>query len=200
MTCLVFTRVALFALVAAAGGCASTASPSAEAVSASPVAPAPPIASERGSTAGVPSPQMPAAVNGPPVESPAPPTTVASPVGAKPASAHVTRPASSSPALAGSGASAGVPTSTPSESAPAGGYAGADPCQLATKGDSPVARACREGGIKAAKMAMKDLIKGARATGVRYQCDDCHVNDADYAQLAKGADDKFAKLLAANRK
>jgi hypothetical protein len=49
-------------------------------------------------------------------------------------------------------------------------------------------------------MAMKDLIKGARAAGVRYQCDDCHVNDTDYAQLGKGVDDKFAKLLAANHK
>ena len=49
-------------------------------------------------------------------------------------------------------------------------------------------------------MTMKDLIKGARANGVRYQCDDCHINDADYAQLGKGADDKFAKLLAANRR
>jgi hypothetical protein len=131
--------------------------------------------------------------------------TVAPPVGAKPASAHVTRPTPSSTSVAAgtSVASAPVATSTstpPPAAAPPGGYSGADPCQLAVKGDSPVAKACREGGIKAAKMAMKDLIKGARATGVKYQCDDCHVNDADYAQLGKGADDKFAKLLAANRK
>ena len=89
--------------------------------------------------------------------------------------------------------------STPIEAT--AGYTGPDPCQLATKGDSPVAKACKEGGIKSAKATMKDLVKGARAGGVRFQCDDCHVNDTDYTQLAKNAEDKFAKLLAAaNRK
>jgi hypothetical protein len=86
-------------------------------------------------------------------------------------------------------------------SAPASDYTGPDPCTMATKGDSPVAKACREGGIKAAKVSMKELIKGARANGVKYQCDDCHINDTDYAQLGKGAEDKFARLVAAaNRK
>ena len=90
-----------------------------------------------------------------------------------------------------------VPTATASAT---GGYTGPDPCHLAIKGDSPVAKACSEGGIKSAKVVMKDLIKGARAAGTKYQCDDCHANDSDYTQLSKGAQDKFAKLLAVNRK
>jgi hypothetical protein len=87
----------------------------------------------------------------------------------------------------------------PAAAAPAA-YTGPDPCTLATKGDSPVAKACAEGGIKAAKVKMKELLKAGRAAGAKYQCDDCHTNDADYAQLGKGADEKFAKLLAATKK
>src|SRR5688572_4066043 len=37
------------------------------------------------------------------------------------------------------------------------GYTGPDPCKLATKGNSPVAQACRDGGAKAAKAVMKEL-------------------------------------------
>jgi hypothetical protein len=162
MNCALIARLGVFTLLTATAACAVSSSPNAEAVSAGPVAPAPPIASERSPSAGVPTPQAPAAVTGPAATVPTP-----------------------------------IPAAVPS---PVGGYSGADPCQLATKGDSPVAKACREGGIKSAKAAMKELVKGGRAAGVRYQCDDCHLNDADYAQLTKGAEDKFAKLLAANRK
>ena len=65
-------------------------------------------------------------------------------------------------------------------------------------GDSPVDKACREGGLKAAKTAMKGLLKDARANGARFDCDDCHINEEDYAQLSQGTDEKFAKLLAAS--
>ena len=61
-------------------------------------------------------------------------------------------------------------------------------------------KACREGGIKSAKTAMKALLKDARANGARFDCDDCHINEEDYAQLSQGTDEKFAKLLAAARK
>jgi hypothetical protein len=104
------------------------------------------------------------------------------------------------PTVATPPAPATSPSAISSSTVEGGGYSGPDPCQLATKGDSPVAKACREGGIKSAKATMKELVKGARAAGSRYQCDDCHINDADYAQLGKGAEDKFAKLLALNHK
>jgi hypothetical protein len=155
----------------ATAACAGSSSTSAEAVSAAPLAPAPPIASERVPATGVPAPQAPAAVTGPPASTPPLP---------------MAEPPATPPAPAGAG--------------DAPGYGGPDPCRLAIKGDSPVAKACREGGIKSAKVVMKDLIKNARAAGVKYQCDDCHANDSDYTQLSKGAQDKFAKLLAVNRK
>jgi hypothetical protein len=73
---------------------------------------------------------------------------------------------------------------------------GAAPCTIATKGDSPVAKACGAGGIPKAKAAMKDLAKKARAAGTKYQCDDCHKDDVKY-ELTADARDKFKKLLAA---
>jgi hypothetical protein len=63
--------------------------------------------------------------------------------------------------------------------------------------DSPVARACQQGGIKAAKTTMKDLVRRAKAAGVRFECDECHRSAEDFSQLAADAKDKFAKLVAA---
>jgi hypothetical protein len=63
-----------------------------------------------------------------------------------------------------------------------------------------VDKACNEGGLAAAKQTMKGLLKAGRAAGVRHECDDCHINAEDYSQLSKGADERFAKLLAATRK
>jgi hypothetical protein len=79
-------------------------------------------------------------------------------------------------------------------------YKGPDPCALATEGDSPVDKACREGGIKAAKVAMKDLLREGRKAGVKHECDDCHIADDDYTKLTAGAEEKFTKLLNATRK
>jgi hypothetical protein len=76
-------------------------------------------------------------------------------------------------------------------------YKGPDPCKLATDGDSPVDQACRQGGIKAAKQAMKDLLRDGRKAGVKHECDDCHTDDADYSKIAKDAKEKFGKLLDA---
>src|SRR5262245_60385407 len=56
-------------------------------------------------------------------------------------------------------------------------------CKLATKGDSPIVKACTDGGIKAAKKAMKELTKKAKAAGEKFDCDDCHKDDAAYDQL-----------------
>jgi hypothetical protein len=69
-------------------------------------------------------------------------------------------------------------------------------CTVATKGDSPVAKACTTGGIKEAKKVMKDMTKKAKANGVKFDCDDCHKDDANYA-LTDDAGDKFKKMVAA---
>jgi hypothetical protein len=76
-------------------------------------------------------------------------------------------------------------------------YAADEPCKLATKGDSRVAKACAEGGIKKAKAEMKEMVKQGKAAGVKMDCDDCHKDDVHYDQLTAEGKDKFKKLLAA---
>jgi hypothetical protein len=68
-------------------------------------------------------------------------------------------------------------------------------CRIA-KGESPVAKACVEGGLMKAKQTMRAMIKEARAAGARFECDDCHSDDSAYDKLTPEARDKFAKLLA----
>jgi hypothetical protein len=70
-------------------------------------------------------------------------------------------------------------------------------CRRAIKGDSPVARACRKGGVRSAKAAMKDLVKQGQSAGMRLACDDCHVDGDDFAQLTPEAPERFRNLLAA---
>jgi hypothetical protein len=77
------------------------------------------------------------------------------------------------------------------------GRADDTPCTIATKGDSPVAKACREGGLFKAKTAMKAMAAKARKAGTKFQCDDCHKDDQKY-DLTADARDKFKKLLAAS--
>jgi hypothetical protein len=76
------------------------------------------------------------------------------------------------------------------------GQAAGAPCTIATKGDSPVAKACAKGGIPEAKAAMKAMATKARKAGTKFQCDDCHKDDVKY-DLTADARDKFKKLLAA---
>jgi hypothetical protein len=78
----------------------------------------------------------------------------------------------------------------------AGQAADGAPCTIATMGDSPVAKACADGGIPKAKAAMKAMATKARKAGTKYQCDDCHKDDVKY-DLTADARDKFKKLLAA---
>jgi hypothetical protein len=70
------------------------------------------------------------------------------------------------------------------------------PCTIATKGDSPVAKACASEGLVGAKRAMRDLVKAGKKAGTKFECDDCHKNDVGY-DLTAEARDKFKKLLAA---
>jgi hypothetical protein len=71
------------------------------------------------------------------------------------------------------------------------------PCKLATKGDTRVAKACTDGGIKKAKAVMKEMLKEGKTAGVKMDCDDCHKDDTHYDQLTAEAKDKFKKLVAA---
>lgn len=76
----------------------------------------------------------------------------------------------------------------------------ASKCKLATSGDGPIAQACAKGGIKKAKAVMKEMVKAAQAAGLKYDCDHCHKDDADYSVLTSDAPKKFDKLVAAAAK
>jgi hypothetical protein len=78
----------------------------------------------------------------------------------------------------------------------AGSAFAADKCTIATKGDSPVAKACADGGIAKAKTVMKEMSKDAKKAGMKTECDDCHKNDTNY-ELTKDGKEKFQKMLAA---
>src|SRR5689334_5402303 len=73
------------------------------------------------------------------------------------------------------------------------------PCNLAKKGDSPVAKACVKGGAKEAKKVMEGLMKQVKAkTGKKPECDSCHegINDGKYDALKKDGREQFDKMLA----
>ncbi len=80
------------------------------------------------------------------------------------------------------------------------GRAEGEKCKRATGQDGVIDKACAEGGIKKAKQVMKELVKAAKANGVKFDCDDCHKDDAKYDILADDAKEKFKKLLAAAQK
>ena len=71
-------------------------------------------------------------------------------------------------------------------------------CTVAIQGDSPVAKACQEGGVRLAKRKMKELVRAAREKGMVSECNDCHTG-ADSWTLNKGATDKFRKLIEITR-
>lgn len=70
-------------------------------------------------------------------------------------------------------------------------------CTIATKGDSPVVKACQEGGLKAAKKVMKDMVKAAKTNGTKFECDDCHKDADGKYELTIDGKEKFQKLIAA---
>src|ERR1700759_2200920 len=69
------------------------------------------------------------------------------------------------------------------------------PCKIATKGDSPTAKACASGGRDAATKLMKDMVKQAKAKGEKFTCDGCH-KDLDNYELTANAKDDYKKLEA----
>ena len=75
-------------------------------------------------------------------------------------------------------------------------FADDNACKYATKGDSPVAQACKKGGRDAAQEQMKAMVKTAKANGVAFKCIACH-EDMDSFKPKANADEDFKKLLAA---
>jgi hypothetical protein len=88
---------------------------------------------------------------------------------------------------------AAAPVSPPGELEPIGA------CTVAVKGNSPVAVACRQGGRRAAKKIMKELVSAAQKNGARKACDQCHVDLDSYALLAD-AQLNFESLIQAARR
>src|SRR4051812_20859702 len=70
-------------------------------------------------------------------------------------------------------------------------------CTIATKGDSPTARACAKGGRAEAKKVMKEMVKVAKGKGQKFTCDGCH-KDLDNYELTKNGTEDFKKLEAAS--
>jgi formate-dependent nitrite reductase cytochrome c552 subunit len=66
---------------------------------------------------------------------------------------------------------------------------------MALTGESPVARACSDGGLRGAMELMQTFVKRAKAEGMTFVCTDCHVEEDDYSRLAPNADAEFRKLL-----
>ena len=138
-------------------------------------------------------PSMAAAAPGEPAP-PAPPPPMPAETAAAPA-------ATAEPAPVSENASA--PPSAPAKAKPpaAAGYTGPEPCKLAgTKesDNSPIAQACRTGGVKAAKAKMKELVKRAKDnSNEKFRCDDCHKDPQDNTKLAPDVSERFKKLLAA---
>lgn len=77
-------------------------------------------------------------------------------------------------------------------------FAGDGPCKLATKGDSPVAKACQEGGVSKARGLMKKMVTQANKSGMNVKCETCHDHfDARYDLLTKDGRAQFDKMLVA---
>jgi hypothetical protein len=74
-------------------------------------------------------------------------------------------------------------------------YGGPEPCKMALTGDSPVARACSDRGLRGAMELMQTFVKRAKAEGFTFVCTDCHAEEDDYSRLTPIADPEFRKLL-----
>ena len=68
-------------------------------------------------------------------------------------------------------------------------------CTIATKGETPTAKACAKGGRSEAKKLMKEMVKVAKGKGEKYTCDGCH-KDLDNYALTDHANDDYKKLEA----
>ncbi|HMF39832.1 MAG TPA: hypothetical protein VKQ32_04005 [Polyangia bacterium] len=73
------------------------------------------------------------------------------------------------------------------------------PCKIATKGETPTAKACATGGRDAAWKLMKDMVRQAKDNGQKFTCEGCH-KDLDSYELTKNAKADYKKLEAAAAK
>jgi hypothetical protein len=75
-----------------------------------------------------------------------------------------------------------------------------DKCTIALKEGNPVGDACKAGGIKKAKAAMKSMQKVGKEKGLKFECDECHKDESGGNwTLNKDAEEKFKKLLAVQK-
>jgi hypothetical protein len=74
-------------------------------------------------------------------------------------------------------------------------YRGPEPCQMALRGESPVAKACSDHGLRGAMELMQRFVQRAKAEGITFVCTDCHADEDDYMNLKPQADAEFRKLL-----
>jgi hypothetical protein len=74
-------------------------------------------------------------------------------------------------------------------------YRGPDPCRMALMGESPVAKACSEGGVRRAVELMQTFVKRAKALGIEFECGSCHLDEENLTILRPEADGEFRKLL-----
>lgn len=74
-------------------------------------------------------------------------------------------------------------------------YRGPNPCQMALLGESPVAKACSERGLRGALDLMQLFVRRAGEQGIKFECQDCHPVEDEYSKLAPQADLEFRKLL-----
>jgi len=82
------------------------------------------------------------------------------------------------------------------------GVANADdtgPCKIATKGDTPTAKACASGGRRAATKVMKEMVAQAKSKGVKFTCENCHKDNENF-ELTKNATADYKKLETASGK
>ena len=79
-------------------------------------------------------------------------------------------------------------------------YTGPDPCTVAVGGSGIIDKACEKGGIKEAKITMKSMVKKAKKSGMKIDCDSCHKDEKDWSQFVPDVKEKFQALLEAYNK
>jgi hypothetical protein len=77
-----------------------------------------------------------------------------------------------------------------------------EPCKLATKGDSLVAKACQKDGVKEARKLMKEMRTAVnKGRDEKYECKTCHDKaDDSYDTLTKDGRDRFKDFVAEYQK
>ncbi len=77
-------------------------------------------------------------------------------------------------------------------------FADDNDCTIAKDPSTVAGKACKEGGIKAAKKLMKDQTKQAKKKGMKVDCDTCHKDETKWTLTdeAKKRYEELAKLIA----